>query len=118
VKKLLSMAIKAAAKGKYVGICGQGPSDHPDLAEWLMQEGIESVSLNPDTVVDTWLRLAKPGRAAPAEQAAARDRHRTGTKSVPLTTHGADRLVAGAAELGGRHRDPADRMVASLGSPG
>lgn len=60
VKKLLSMAIKTArAKGKYVGICGQGPSDHPDLAEWLMQEGIESVSLNPDTVVDTWLRLAK-----------------------------------------------------------
>ncbi|WP_411832020.1 phosphoenolpyruvate synthase [Pseudoxanthomonas mexicana] len=60
VKKMLSMAIKAArAKGKYVGICGQGPSDHPDLAEWLMAEGIESVSLNPDTVVDTWLRLAK-----------------------------------------------------------
>jgi pyruvate,water dikinase len=60
VKKLLSMAIQAArAKGKYIGICGQGPSDHPDLAEWLMQEGIESVSLNPDTVVDTWLRLAK-----------------------------------------------------------
>lgn len=60
VKKLLSMAIKSArVKGKYVGICGQGPSDHPDLAEWLMQEGIESVSLNPDTVVDTWLRLAK-----------------------------------------------------------
>lgn len=60
VKKLLSMAIKAArAKGKYVGICGQGPSDHPDLAQWLMDEGIESVSLNPDTVVDTWLKLAK-----------------------------------------------------------
>ncbi len=60
VKKMLSMAIKAAKrKGKYIGICGQGPSDHPDLAEWLMQEGIESVSLNPDTVVDTWLRLAK-----------------------------------------------------------
>ncbi|MGH8077254.1 MAG: phosphoenolpyruvate synthase, partial [Lysobacter sp.] len=60
VKKLLSMAISAArAKGKYVGICGQGPSDHPDLAEWLMDQGIESVSLNPDTVVDTWLRLAK-----------------------------------------------------------
>ena len=54
------MAIQAArAKGKYVGICGQGPSDHPDLAEWLMAEGIESLSLNPDTVVDTWLRLAK-----------------------------------------------------------
>jgi len=60
VKKLLSMAISAArAKGKYVGICGQGPSDHPDLAVWLMEQGIESVSLNPDTVVDTWLRLAK-----------------------------------------------------------
>jgi len=60
VKKLLSMAIGAArAKGKYIGICGQGPSDHPDLAEWLMQQGIESVSLNPDTVIDTWLRLAK-----------------------------------------------------------
>ena len=60
VKTLLAMAIKAAkAKGKYIGICGQGPSDHPDLAEWLMQQGIESVSLNPDTVVDTWLMLAK-----------------------------------------------------------
>ncbi|TCZ87088.1 phosphoenolpyruvate synthase [Lysobacter sp. N42] len=60
VKKMLSMAIQAARrKGKYVGICGQGPSDHPDLAQWLMEEGIESVSLNPDTVVDTWLRLAK-----------------------------------------------------------
>jgi pyruvate, water dikinase len=60
VKKLLSMAISAAkAKGKYIGICGQGPSDHPDLADWLMQQGIESVSLNPDTVVDTWLRLAR-----------------------------------------------------------
>jgi len=60
VKKLLSMAIQSAkAKGKYIGICGQGPSDHPDLAEWLMQQGIESVSLNPDTVVDTWLMLAK-----------------------------------------------------------
>ncbi|WP_424684071.1 phosphoenolpyruvate synthase [Frateuria sp. YIM B11624] len=60
VKKLLALAIKTAReKGKYVGICGQGPSDHPDLAEWLMDQGIESVSLNPDTVVDTWLRLAK-----------------------------------------------------------
>jgi pyruvate,water dikinase len=54
------MAIATArAKGKYVGICGQGPSDHPDLALWLMEQGIESVSLNPDTVVDTWLKLAK-----------------------------------------------------------
>jgi pyruvate,water dikinase len=60
VKKLLSMAIQTAKKkGKYIGICGQGPSDHPDLAQWLMDQGIESVSLNPDTVVDTWLMLAK-----------------------------------------------------------
>ena len=60
VKKMLSMAIQSArAKGKYIGICGQGPSDHPDLAQWLMEQGIESVSLNPDTVVDTWLALAK-----------------------------------------------------------
>jgi pyruvate,water dikinase len=60
VKKLLALAIKTAKdKKKYIGICGQGPSDHPDLAEWLMQQGIESVSLNPDTVVDTWLMLAK-----------------------------------------------------------
>jgi len=60
VKKMLAMAISAAkAKGKYIGICGQGPSDHPDLALWLMEQGIESVSLNPDTVVDTWLALAK-----------------------------------------------------------
>jgi pyruvate, water dikinase len=64
VKKLLSLAIQTARKrGKYVGICGQGPSDHPDLAEWLMDQGIESVSLNPDTVVDTWLRLAKKKNA-------------------------------------------------------
>ncbi|HEX6833946.1 MAG TPA: phosphoenolpyruvate synthase [Rudaea sp.] len=60
VKKLLALAIQTAKKkGKYIGICGQGPSDHPDLAEWLMQQGIDSVSLNPDTVVDTWLMLAK-----------------------------------------------------------
>jgi pyruvate,water dikinase len=59
VKALLKMAIAACKRrGKYVGICGQGPSDHPDLAEWLMDQGIESMSLNPDTVVDTWLRLA------------------------------------------------------------
>ena len=60
VKRLLSMAIRACLdQGKYVGICGQGPSDHPDLAEWLLDEGIETISLNPDTVVDTWLRLAQ-----------------------------------------------------------
>jgi len=59
VKKLLSMAILACRKhGKYIGICGQGPSDHPDLAKWLLEQGIESVSLNPDTVVETWLFLA------------------------------------------------------------
>ena len=64
VKKLLSMAIKTCtARGKYVGICGQGPSDHADFAAWLMEEGIESISLNPDTVVDTWRRLAKVAEA-------------------------------------------------------
>jgi pyruvate,water dikinase len=53
------MAIRACKDaGKYVGICGQGPSDHPDLAEWLMEQGIDSLSLNPDTVISTWLRLA------------------------------------------------------------
>ena len=60
VKAMLSMAIKACRKqGKYIGICGQGPSDHPDLAKWLVEEGIETVSLNPDTVVETWIYLAK-----------------------------------------------------------
>jgi pyruvate,water dikinase len=60
VQVLLRMAIQACLRqGKYVGICGQGPSDHPDLARWLADEGIESLSLNPDTVVSTWLRLAK-----------------------------------------------------------
>lgn len=60
VKKLLAMAIKAAKnRGKYVGICGQGPSDHEDLAAWLVEQGIDSVSLNPDTVVETWLYLAE-----------------------------------------------------------
>ena len=59
VTKLRHGAIPACrARGKYVGICGQGPSDHPDLAKWLMDEGIDSVSLNPDTVVETWLYLA------------------------------------------------------------
>jgi pyruvate,water dikinase len=62
VKRLLSMAITACRqKGKYVGICGQGPSDHPDLARWLLDQGIESMSLNPDTVVETWLFLANGG---------------------------------------------------------
>jgi len=60
VKKMLKMAIDTCnAKGRYVGICGQGPSDHADLAEWLVKQGISSVSLNPDTMVDTWLQLSK-----------------------------------------------------------
>jgi pyruvate, water dikinase len=70
VKVLLGMAIRACRKhGKYVGICGQGPSDHPDLARWLMEQGIESLSLNPDTVVSTWLSLAEtppPGKKSAA----------------------------------------------------
>jgi len=69
VKLLLAMAIRACRKqGKYVGICGQGPSDHPDLARWLMEQGIESLSLNPDTVVSTWMALAE---APPKKQSAA-----------------------------------------------
>ena len=68
VLQLMSMAIQACrAQGKYVGICGQGPSDHPDLAEWLLAQGVESISLNPDTVVETWMRLAAD---APADASA------------------------------------------------
>jgi len=60
VKAMLSRAIKACkSQGKYVGICGQGPSDHPDFALWLAEQGIESISLNPDSVIDTWQQLAK-----------------------------------------------------------
>ena len=63
VKALLAMAIRACKDaGKYVGICGQGPSDHPDLAKWLVEQGIDSLSLNPDTVVETWLYLANGGK--------------------------------------------------------
>jgi pyruvate,water dikinase len=65
VLAVLEMAIRACLeRGKYVGICGQGPSDHPELAEWLVQQGIESMSLNPDTVVDTWQHLAKSARGS------------------------------------------------------
>ncbi|MFE4078753.1 phosphoenolpyruvate synthase [Paenarthrobacter sp. YIM B13468] len=65
VTKLLEMAIAACrAKGRYVGICGQGPSDHPDFAEWLLAQGISSISLNPDAVTETWLRLARTTSAA------------------------------------------------------
>ena len=63
VKSLISQAISACkARGKYVGICGQGPSDHPDLAEWLLEQGIDSISLNPDTVVETWIKLGRGAR--------------------------------------------------------
>jgi pyruvate,water dikinase len=66
VLHMLELAIKACkAQGKYVGICGQGPSDHPELAQWLLEQGIESMSLNPDTVVDTWLALAKVSDSGP-----------------------------------------------------
>ena len=66
VLNLLERAITACREqGKYVGICGQGPSDHPDLAEWLLERGIESMSLNPDTVVETWLRLGKVATGQP-----------------------------------------------------
>jgi pyruvate,water dikinase len=65
---MLAMAIQACRRaGKYVGICGQGPSDHPDLAQWLMEQGIDTISLNPDTVIETWMFLAKHA----AERAAA-----------------------------------------------
>ena len=61
VKALLSLAIDACNRmGRYVGICGQGPSDHPDLAAWLMSKGIQSMSLSPDVIVDTWMMLSKP----------------------------------------------------------
>ena len=71
VKAMLAMAIGACRKhGKYVGICGQGPSDHPDLARWLMEQGIESLSLNPDTVVSTWTALAEDEAAAKKSAAA------------------------------------------------
>jgi pyruvate,water dikinase len=64
---MLHLAIDACQKkGKYVGICGQGPSDHPDFAEWLVGEGINAISLNPDTVVDTWIYLGKHLKAEEA----------------------------------------------------
>ncbi len=63
VKFLLARAIQGCReRGKYIGICGQGPSDHPDLAKWLLEQGIGSMSLNPDTVIETWLYLAEQGK--------------------------------------------------------
>jgi pyruvate,water dikinase len=59
VKAMLTLAIKAClAQGKYIGICGQGPSDNPEFAQWLVEQGIESMSLNPDSVIETWQKLA------------------------------------------------------------
>jgi pyruvate,water dikinase len=73
VRALMGMAIQACKRqGKYIGICGQGPSDHPDLARWLMAEGIDSVSLNPDSVLETWLFLAGETAGAPAKTAGAK----------------------------------------------
>jgi pyruvate,water dikinase len=69
VKILLGMAISACKRRKkYVGICGQGPSDHPELALWLQEQGIESMSLNPDTVVETWMFLAQKQRGKAEDQ--------------------------------------------------
>jgi pyruvate,water dikinase len=66
VLRMLEMAIEACTRrGKYIGICGQGPSDHPDLAEWLLEQGIASMSLNPDTVVETWLALSRIAEKEP-----------------------------------------------------
>ena len=62
VKILLGMAISACNRlGRYIGICGQGPSDHPELAAWLLQQGIQSMSLNPDVIADTWMMLSRMG---------------------------------------------------------
>ncbi|MGH8765236.1 MAG: putative PEP-binding protein, partial [Burkholderiales bacterium] len=85
VKLLLAAAIRACRKqGKYVGICGQGPSDHPDFARWLMEQGIESLSLNPDTVVATWLKLAEVAPAL-AEVAPALSESAAGGSSPAAT---------------------------------
>jgi len=89
VKVMLSMAIAACRKaGKYAGICGQGPSDHPDLAHWLVEQKIESMSLNPDTVVETWLALAKAaakGKPAKTAMAAAKSKPATTAKATGKT---------------------------------
>jgi pyruvate,water dikinase len=69
VKVLLQMAIGTCRRlGKYVGICGQGPSDHPELARWLVEQGIDSISLNPDSVIETWMFLATPANTAPPRE--------------------------------------------------
>jgi len=69
VKVLLKMAIGTCRRlGKYVGICGQGPSDHPELARWLVEQGIDSLSLNPDSVIETWMFLATPANNTPPSE--------------------------------------------------
>lgn len=88
VLDVLHRAIEACTRrGKYIGICGQGPSDHPDLAEWLVDEGIESISLNPDTIVETWLRLAQRSGG-------------TAASSVSASSTTAPGLLFGAPETG------------------
>ena len=73
VTALISQAIKAClSQGKYIGICGQGPSDHPDLARWLVDQGIDSLSLNPDTVIETWMILAGDSAGLAREERANR----------------------------------------------
>ena len=99
VETLLAQAIRSCRKqGKYVGICGQGPSDHPDLAQWLMKEGISSLSLNPDTVVSTWLALAK--QASPRKGARAGKRAKRGKKAAPakVAKRGMSRKAPGSAK--------------------
>ena len=119
VKAMLSLAIKACQKhGKYVGICGQGPSDHPDLAQWLVEQGIESMSLNPDTVVETWLALRRataavastPGvipsvdRSGPSEQAR--------VCAMPRQLgHPADRAARDARAMRGMRLPPSVHVV-------
>jgi phosphoenolpyruvate-protein kinase (PTS system EI component) len=116
VLAVLEMAIRACReRGKYVGICGQGPSDHPDLAEWLVEQGIESMSLNPDTVVDTWLRLAKAtttrssdAGSTVSESVAARGAREEGDgtrRLLPGSPVVRARMVGGRHGHGTRHHD-------------
>ena len=91
VKKLLEMAIAACREhGKYIGICGQGPSDHPDFAQWLLERGIESISLNPDSVLDTWLYLAGgDGHVGAASAATGRTAAEAAPTNQQITTEAA-----------------------------
>jgi len=124
VKRMLSLAIQACRRqGKYVGICGQGPSDYPDLAEWLMAEGIESMSLNPDTVVETWLHLAKAAdRSPPAPRPVALRAPSTSSPRARSTTPPALGRLRGRAglrhpDLDGATRELAPVPAAAAGPP-